>query len=124
MAQYDITDTHPTTPEQPFHDAPKIVPVLTPVPSPEDPQIAQLLATLEQIPRAELPDSEARNELSNAIRMGAIDNLYRPLGTNYHNISFAHLQPWQDPRLAVSAWVESWRRYSQAFKEMGYDVGE
>lgn len=118
MAQYDITDAHDTTPEQPFHydptddgstpQPPKTVPVFTPGSLAERrsaAEIEQLLATLEAIPREELPDGGERRILAIAIRAGDVDNLYRPLGADYHNIAWANVAPQQDPRQRVSRWV-------------------
>ena len=80
---------------------------MTMIPRTPDPQeVAQLLATLERIPRAELPDGDARRILAIAIRAGEVDNLYRPLGADYHNIAWANREPWEDPRQRVSRWVE------------------
>lgn len=74
----------------------------------QDPQhdTADLLATLERIPRSELPDGNARRLLAIAIRAGEVDNLYKPMGCDFYNIAWANREPSVDPRQRVSRWVE------------------
>lgn len=65
-----------------------------------------LLATLEAIPRDELPDGLARDTLAYAITIGYVDNLYRPLGHDYWNLNWAHAAPSEDPRERVADWAQ------------------
>lgn len=76
--------------------------------TPDAAHIADLLATLEHIPRDELPDGAARNDLGHVIRAGLIDNIYRPLGADYYNIAWAHFPAWEDPRQRLSEWLDEW----------------
>lgn len=150
MAQYDITDAHDTTPKQSFHydptddgstpQPPKTVPVLTPrslADRKSAAEIEQLLATLEAIPREELPEGSDRRALAMLIRYGLVDNLYKPFGADYHNIAWASMSPQSDPRQRVSDWLavryEFWSKpgltglpasLKPIAKELGYDVGE
>lgn len=102
-----------------------------------DQEAAQLLAALEGVPRAELPDGSDRRALAMLIRAGLVDNLYRPLGADYHNIAWATSNPQRDPRQRISAWLEMRHEFwskpgltglpaslKQFAKELGYDVGE
>lgn len=115
MADYPTTPDAASTPE--FSDFPRVVPVLAPA-APRSladnksaAEIEQLLATLEAIPREELPDGGDRRWLAKLIRYGLVDNLYRPFGANYHNIAWVHLDPRRDPRERISVWLEARRRF-------------
>lgn len=124
----DITDAHVTTREQSFQ---------SPDPTDDNVHIVQLLTTLDTIPREELPDDEHRRALAILIRYGFVDNLYRPLGADYHNIAWAHMGPTKDPRQRISAWLEMrhefWSKPGMTglpaslkpiARELGYDVGD
>lgn len=69
-------------------------------------EIEQLLVALERIPRSELPDGPDRDALAQLIRLGEVDNLYSPLGADYHNIAWATDNLQADPRERVTAWLE------------------
>lgn len=80
---------------------------MTMIPRTPDPHdVAQLLATLERIPRSELPDGNARRLLAIAIRAGEVDNLYKPMGCDFYNIAWANRAASEDPRQRVSRWVD------------------
>lgn len=72
--------------------------------------LADLLARLARIPRDELPD-DARAGLVEAIRAGQVDNLYRPLGCDHWNISWANRPAWVDPRQNIMSWILEYRAY-------------
>lgn len=94
MRDYPTTPVQASTPDQTL---------------PDPAAVQQLLATLDAIPRTELPDGPARADLRNAILTGYVDNLYRPLGADYHNIAWAQgCEAWEDPRQRVSDWVAQW----------------
>lgn len=86
--------------------------------APESWEIEQLLATLEQIPRGELADGPDRDALASHIRAGDVDNLYRPLGAEWHNIAWSHVAPYQDPRQRVSDWIASRHAAQQALEQL------
>ena|SRR5487761_2606504 len=72
---------------------------------PDPAGMAWLLAALEAIPRAELPDGPARDLLTRYCRAGAVDNLYRPFGADYWLIAWATLPPERDPRQSLNDWL-------------------
>jgi len=87
---------YPTTPTQ------------ASTPDPETPTAAnveQLLATLNAIPLDELPLCRARDYLAQLIQRGHVDNLYKPMGADYHNLTWAHMPAHRDPRERVSRWA-------------------
>ena len=66
---------------------------------------AELLAVLDTIPRAALPDGPARDLLVRYCRAGAVDNLYRPFGADYWLIAWATFPPERDPRQRLDDWL-------------------
>jgi len=57
------------------------------------------------IPHDELPDGGDRAALIDAIAAGAVEDVYRPIGAGYHNVTIPHLPPYVDPRLKVAEWA-------------------
>lgn len=84
--------------------------------------VAELLQVLETVPRDELPDGPDRNALASAIRLGEVDNLYRPFGADYHNITWANACAEEDPRQRISDWLEARRTY-QSFWAFDLEKG-
>ena len=103
MPDYPTPDATTSTPSVP--SVPNLPDELRPDPG----AVARLLAILDTIPREELPDGKARQVLITAIRMGHVDNLYRPHMATYWNISWNDLPAWMDPRQRVTEWEESMR---------------
>lgn len=107
----------PLFPERDRECEPKPHPDLLKEPTPE---IAQLLAALEAIPRSELPDGKLRDLLAKLVRVGSVDNIYQPFGANYHNIAWADRFPWQDPRQRISDWLAM---HASVQRDLDLDLG-
>jgi hypothetical protein len=99
MADYPTTPQAASTPHTPAHA------------SPDPAHIAQLLTALDGVPRAELPDGPDRDVLAQLIRWGMVDNLYTPMGADYHNIAWANRPAWADPRERISDWLAERRHF-------------
>jgi len=70
----------------------------------EEAAIAELLAAVAAIPRDELPDGDARQALSAAVRAGAVIGVYRALGFPLHNIELRDVPRDIDPRASCADW--------------------
>ena len=95
MPDYPMTTPEPSTPQSEL-----------------SPEITYLLTALDAVPRDELPDGDARAHLVECIREGLIDNVYRPMGADYHNIAWATRQPWVDPRQRISDFLANFIGYT------------
>lgn len=110
MADYPTTPASASTPNVPIPHTPAHA-------SPDPAHIAQLLTALEGVSRDELPNDDDREALVKLIRFGMVDNLYTPLGADYHNIAWALYPVWADPRERISDWLAE-RRHFDATGEL------
>lgn len=74
--------------------------------APDAYEVVRVLAELDAVPRDELPDGGARNALAEAIRAGAVSDIYRQTRTSHHLIELAWVAV--EPRRRVSDWVRAW----------------
>lgn len=110
MADYPMTPQPASTPDLPH-------PHTRAHASPDPLQVAQLLTALDGVSRDELPDGPDRHALAMLIRFGMVDNLYRPMRADYHNIAWAMYPVWADPRERIADWLAE-RRHFDATGEL------
>ncbi len=73
-------------------------------------EIAELIAAVGRISRAELPDPAARAALIAAVRAGQVIGVYTPAGhQDRHTIELAHMPRDIDPRTTCAQWCAWWR---------------
>jgi len=76
---------------------------------PTDPyEIKAALRELNAVPRSELPDGPARDALAEAIRAGAVIDVYRPASRDWHVLELAHTHRGGDPRRTIVEWITAW----------------
>jgi len=114
MADYPTTPDAASTPQSGAAQSSAHTPAHA---SPDPHHVVQLLLALANVPRAELPDGPDRNALEMLIRFGRVDNLYTPMGADYHNIAWAMYPVWADPRESISDWLAA-RRHFDATGEL------
>lgn len=69
-------------------------------------RLAQQLVS--DLPPDALPDgfsSEDRALLIEALASGELEDVYRPMGATFINVTFPDTPPWVDPRMRLSAWL-------------------
>lgn len=75
---------------------------------PAEVAIAELIATINQIPRDELPDGPAREALVEAVRVGEVIGVYKPHTFMLYNIELAGVPRDIDPRVSCVDWRAWW----------------
>lgn len=65
----------------------------------------QVLARLALGLTSELPDPVDRAALAAAILASEVEDVYRPFGASYHNVTLPDMPAWIDPRIRLAEWA-------------------